>query len=545
MIRTKRPIALLALSAALFTSTHAAAQLCEENDLNRELQYMRRLSLDLRGTMPTVDEYQHVIDTGAIPADFIDTALESNGFKHQYGRFLRDLLQVNLPDSSVRNVVNTLGIVAGTTDVWAMNLRGTLYRGGTTSVGCLDQPATFNADGEPEVTCSNGVCREGWVLVTPYWDPSSQVKVCAFDAQDNEVGNYGPCNVNNYDAKCGCGPNLDLCYRVALAPGTVSKKTGYTYQRTDWDYIAAINEQVTRIGTRILDEGRPYTDLLTTKTLEFNGPLVHLVVNKPGIPNYPELDVSTFVGPIADLAYTDADTWVDAEMTAPGTAGVLTSVFYLLRNASNRSRANRFYQSFLCQDFVGPPEGLPPPADPLALTPNLMEREGCDYCHKGLEPAAAHWGRYNKIGARYYDSALIPDVRSECIGSSDPLCELYITEATHPDEEPYLGYFKPLAFSKTGMGNGNDAIAEAVDGGPLALAQQAIDSGVFASCTTKKVYGWMMGREPAEIDAVEVDQLTAAFVDGGYDFKALVRALVTSDAYRGHTYVLSSAKEEN
>lgn len=537
-----RNLAALALLAAVATPVEARAQSCVETDVNSELQYLRRLSLDLRGKMPTIEEYQQVIDTGAIPEGFIDAALDSEDFRHQYGRFLRDLLHINLGDNTVANVVNTLTGVPNTTDVYWQRLRGPLYRGGNEPMPCLDQPATFT-DGVPDVTCSNGVCQEGWVLVTPYWNPAAQVKVCAFDAQDNAVGNYGPCNQNNYDAECGCGPNLDYCNRVDVEPGTISNKTGWVYHKTEWAYIAAINEQVTRIGTRILEDDRPYTDLITAQTLQVNGPLVHLLVNKPKIPNYPEIDVSTFLGPIADLGYTDDDVWVDVEMNAPGTAGVLTSVFYLLKNASNRSRANRFYQSFLCKDFVGPPDGLPPPTDPLALTPNLMVREGCDYCHQELEPAAAHWGRWNKIGVEHYPSAQFPNQRAECIGSLDPSCDLYVTEATHPDEEPYLGYFEPLAFSSSSRGFGDDAIADAVDGGPLALAQKAIDDGSFAACTTKKVYGWVMGREAADIDELELSVLAAEFASGGYDFKALVRALVTSDAYRGHTYVLPSAKE--
>ncbi len=534
-------VGLLVLCSVLATGTHAQAQLCADSDLNAELQYMRRLSLDLRGTMPSVAEYQQVIDAGVMPETFVDDALDSEDFEHQYARFLRDLLQVGLGDNTAQNVVNTLSVAPGT-DIYWMTLRGTLYRGGTMNTPCLDEPATFTG-ATIDTQCSNGVCREGWVLVTPFWDPSTQVKVCAFDAQVNVVGTYGPCDENNYDSQCGCGDNLDLCYRVDVEPAVVSKTAGVIYHRTEWAYIDAMKEQVTRIGTRILAQDLPYTDLITTSTIEFNGPLYHLVQKKPRIPYYPDIDVTTFIGPITPLDYTEKDTWVEAEMQGAGAAGVLTSPFYLLRNASNRSRANRFYQSFLCKDFVGPPDGLPPPADPLALTPNLMVREGCDYCHQELEPAAAHWGRWHKIGMGYYDGGSFPDERPECVGSLDPTCALYLTEASHADEEPYLGYFKTLVFSDTTLGNGDDAIQIAVDGGPRALADKAIDDGLFAACTTNKVWTWIMGREPASIDGSELAWLTTKFVDDGYDFKALVSALVASDAYRDHLYVQSSKEQ--
>lgn len=539
-----RTLIAAAVLGALGTGAEAHAQVCTESDLNSELQYLRRLSLDLRGKLPTVDEYQAVIDTGAIPSTFIDDALASEDFRHQYGRFLRDLLHINMVDANVRNVVNTLSRDPAT-DLYYMGLRSPLYRGGgMQNVPCLDQPATFN-NGVPDTTCDgNGLCQEGYVMVTPYWDPSTQVKVCAFDAQDAATGQYGDCDRNNYDPLCGCGPNLDWCNRVDVEEGTISKVDGYIYHRTDWTYRDALNEQVTRIGTNILEQDLPYTDLITTNKLEFNGPLVHLFVNKPRVPNYPEIDINTFIGPVGNLSYVDADTWVESEISDAGAAGVLTSPFFLLRYATNRARANRFYQAFLCKDFIAPPEGLVAPEDPLSLTPNLMDREGCDYCHKELEPAAAHWGRYNEVGVMRYTEAAYPDFRDECIGnSSDPSCALYLTESSHPDEEPYVGFFRPLVFSVDGVGHGNAAVASAVASGPRAIAQKAIDDGSFAACTTQKVFAWMMGREPNDIDQTELDALTAALVDGGYDFKALVKTLVTSDAYKGDEYVLMSEAE--
>ena len=538
-----KTLIIAAFLGAFGVASFAEAQVCEPSDVNSELQYLRRLSLDLRGKLPAMEEYQEVIDTGVVPPTFVDDALASTDFQHQYGRFLRDLLHINMVDANVRNVVNTLGKDPAS-GVYFMGLRSPLYRGGgQQNVPCLDEPATFT-DGVPDTTCSGELCQEGYVMVTPYWDPSTQVKVCAFDAQDAATGQYGDCDRNNYDPECGCGPNLDWCYRVDVELGTISKVDGYFYHRTDWVYRDALNEQITRIGTHILENDLPYTDLITTNKLEFNGPLVHLFVNKPRVPNFPQIDITTFMGPLADLSYVDEDTWAEAEIAdSGGAAGVLTSPFFLLRYATNRARANRFYQSFLCKDFIAPPGGLVAPADPLALTPNLMVREGCDYCHGELEPAAAHWGRYNEVGAMRYDEMDFPDYREDCKDSSSASCAMYLTESSHPDEDPYVGYFRPLAFSISGEGNGNSAIATAVNGGPRAIAQKAIDDGSFAACTTQKVFGWMMGREPNSMDQNELDAITATLVDSGYDFKALVKTLVTSDAYRDHEYVLMSEAE--
>ena len=529
-------IATFLSSALLAGASTATAQVCEENDLAKELQYMRRLSLDLRGLMPSVDEFQSVIDSGSLPASFIDDALDSTDFEHQYGRFLRDQLQINLGYGVVQNVTYILTQAPMmTNEVWWQRLKGPLYRGGNIAEPCLDQPATFT-NGVPDVTCSNGVCQEGWVEIQSYW--GELVKVCAFDAQDNVLGTNGKaCADGNYNAECGCGPNLDYCYRVDIVDGTFSNKPGVFYHKTEDHYIDAINEQVTRIGRSIIGENRPYTDLITTNRMQVNGQLVHFLKNKGGIPNFTEFEMDNYIEPLPNLDYVDKDTWIDIQVTAPGAAGVLTSMFYLLKFASNRARANHFYQTFLCKEFVGPPDGLPPPDDPLNQTPNLMVREGCDYCHKELEPAAAHWGRWNKIGVQHYADTLFPAQDASCIASTDPACELYLTEANHPDEQPYLGYFLPLLFSVDGEGSGNAEIASAVSGGPAALAQAAIADGSFAACTTKNTWHWIMGRAPSALDAAQLANLTTQFTASGYDFKDLVRTLVTSDAYRGHEYV--------
>ena len=55
---------------------------------------------------------------------------------------------------------------------------------------------------------------EGWVWVTPYWNPTTPIKVCAFDARTNPVSDTGvDCRTrdSNKDSGCGCGPNLEWC----------------------------------------------------------------------------------------------------------------------------------------------------------------------------------------------------------------------------------------------------------------------------------------------------------------------------------------------
>ncbi len=61
----------------------------------------------------------------------------------------------------------------------------------------------------------DGILREGWVEVAPYWDPTSTVQVCAFEAQTERYSKSGTdCRriEGRRDADCGCCPDLSWCY---------------------------------------------------------------------------------------------------------------------------------------------------------------------------------------------------------------------------------------------------------------------------------------------------------------------------------------------
>ena len=66
--------------------------------------------------------------------------------------------------------------------------RASRYRGAT--IDGLDEPVQYDENGQIMTTRDdNGVCREGLALGSiSYWDPSSRIKVCAFDAQENLTG---------------------------------------------------------------------------------------------------------------------------------------------------------------------------------------------------------------------------------------------------------------------------------------------------------------------------------------------------------------------
>ena len=82
-MRTKNRIlgALVAmLSVSVLCVPSVYAQVCSPKQHQTELQYLRRLSLDLRGEMPSVKELKAVVEQGHVTEAMIDNMLSSTGF---------------------------------------------------------------------------------------------------------------------------------------------------------------------------------------------------------------------------------------------------------------------------------------------------------------------------------------------------------------------------------------------------------------------------------------------------------------------------------
>ena len=222
-------------------------------------EYLKALSLDLRGVVPTVAEYE-AISAGTDPASLVDEWLASDDFAARAVRRHRALLWDNI--SNVRLVYNRARLSLRDGVYWragAARYYGRLPPGGV-AVPCLDEPATFNPDGTPVTRVVDGVPREGWVEVAPYWDPATPIHVCAFDAQTARTSPMGTdCStraahtaaggIYSGDPGCGCGPNLIWCDTAA----------------THTEMVNAMTEDVERRIAAIVREDRPYTELFTSR----------------------------------------------------------------------------------------------------------------------------------------------------------------------------------------------------------------------------------------------------------------------------------------
>jgi hypothetical protein len=531
--------ALLAALAALVlvgAPPRAGAQVCQAGSSPQAaLQYLRRLSIDLRGRLPTLDELDSVATNGAVDPSLIESMLQSEEFIAQSRAYHRNLLWTNVTAQRLSNQAWALygprpTPPAGVTDppfYYFHGGRSHTYRGGgsTNDVACLDQPATFDATGAIQTTPDPNdatIQREGWVMVTPYWSPQTQIKVCAFDAQANlqatdSSGRTVDCSRSTVKG-CGCGPNLEWCQSA--------------YDGTELTIKNAFDEQLLRFTDGIVRNDRPYTDVLLAKDMEVNGPIAFYFRHQTN-------DGQNFLltGPeqnygLPDLPFDQADSWMEVQR-GQGHAGLLTMPAYLIKFQSNRGRTNRFFNAFLCQFFQAPPGGLPPADDACQQELDLTKRCGCKYCHQIVEPNAAYWGRWAEAGVMPLNETApnagdpaFPSFRMSCAdpNTKDPVCKrLYYTTPFGPEDMPYAGMLLPYVFA-------DDVRKANIATGPIGIAQSAVDNGNFAACTVKHLWTQYMGRDVIDAEQPGLDALSTQFQQG-YSFRGLVRRIVTSPEY--------------
>ncbi|MEO0812221.1 MAG: hypothetical protein AAFY60_05100, partial [Myxococcota bacterium] len=360
------------------------------------IQLLRRASLDLRGHVPTADELDelHGLDAADVQEASetrIDEFVRSDGFREVMQRAHRELLWPNLSQVELSPDTHMLseGFVEPETGefhaIYWSPLRGVFHRAilGDILVPCKAEPAQYDDSGalirEPvfdPLTDELLHYREGYVEINPYWAPEQTIRVCALDAQNVEsapacvdaperypflqpfcdqyefFGEFlqptpgDPVSCDSAGAllapECGCGPALERC----------------NTQETRNTIEASMHAQQSRLLTRILDDDRPYFDLLTAPDLEINGPLAHYLRHQSRL----GFDLMGTVGastPVPDTPYVDT-AWVPL-LRGGRHSGVLTSIAYLLRFPTNRARAHRYYNAFECSSFI-PSGPLPPPS---------------------------------------------------------------------------------------------------------------------------------------------------------------------------------------
>lgn len=503
-----------------------AAEACDDTVEVDRFRYYRQLSLDLQGRVPNLSELEALREVASVDEGMVDAMLAGPEFRTLVRRHHQDLLW---PSTEILDIVNAafnlLLPAQGYDEVGDPSRLFILYvgfyaRGGL--VPCKDEPAEWDDEGNLVFeSMPDGTRREGWVMVAPYWAPDTEVKVCASEAKLVPTANNGTsCDTwqGMLTGSCGCGPMLERCVGIDVL----------------LELTQTLQEQLLLMVERPILEGRPYPELLTTDRELVNGPLVHYYRKLAPMVIDPIIQVPPVaLDTLPELPYIDRS-WHEVPRAADVHAGVLTSMSYLLRFQTSRSRANRFYDAFFCSAFVAPPDGLPSPADPCSQEPNLRERCGCQDCHIGLEPAAAHWGRFADAGTMFLDPTRFPSFLPRCAECArnpdqpcDGLCErFYVTEIGHPKQAPFAGVLKPLEFK-------TDDELRRMEAGPRALVEEGLADQRLPRCVTQKLFERLYKRTPtAQEKRDHLNRWADAFVASNYDFRSLVKAMVTDPAYR-------------
>ena len=560
----------LALSLVALAASPLAAQLhpstmlgevCAPTFEAAPLRLLRQLSLDVRGRIPTVEESQRLLDAADPDAELASMREEMFAgpeFARTTMEYHRGLLWTSLDRSLValdggdRRLSRDRG-----RDIWFVNNRKSRYRGNNAFL-CDDVPhTTFDAEGRPlpmrqieDGRCTanrrGGICDiDGTVMVAPYWDPENPIKVCAFDANDVLTRPDGQaCSFADNSQFCGCGPNLRDCI-----PGFSGNGAGDTHARA---LQAGFTEEPLRLIQSVVSEGRSYLEVFRTRETFVNGPVAHYYRYNSGR-NLNQAQTTTQVAydmripeeNLAGLAATDTASWRRIER-GPEHAGVLTTPGYLVRFASDRARANRFYTAFYCDPFVPQSAGLP--AEEETPPQTLRERNGCADCHQELEPAASHWGRWRNGGSvGYFDPADIsfrePYEPCICEGGrcNRNFCNAYFVTPQNSDGMELTRYQgHPIAAAW--LEEDDDASDYAnVETGPRALVDMPNEVRRVAECAGRQLAEHLYGRTVDAGDFMWLAEQANAFdgdgdaenADGTFDWQALFERLVTDERYLG------------
>ena len=568
----RKPVFGLTTAAALLFVVTANAEsepqasseelVCRRHSNLQPTRLLRRIALAALGRTPLIEEYHQVmeaIDDGASADEavtpLLDGWFDEPDYQQQMRRYHMDLLWTEVKNQPLAEVQRIFE--GGAIGMYRENGN---YRGiAAREVRCLDkhqselQPGYKDGDTVTAWEDKGSYIQEGYANIRPFWDPSSTVRVCAFDAQATPTfevtdgpypGTY-PCHSYQWridldpETKgvqhtkvCGCGPNLRSCWPRSARHDARKEVT------------AAMKEQVLRLVDDYTRGQEPYTGLLTTKRVHLNGTLTHyyrhLAPMKRGQADHMN-DI-----PLKDgVEWLDKDAWYTSERTG-GHAGLFSLPAYLLRFQTNRGRANRFRIAFMGQHFIASQEETPG-CD--SESPDVEKKCYCNHCHQTLEPMSMYFASFREAGSSYF-GFLDPKITGdECLERFPPNGGICRSSYTSPIIEPdpsdpkkriRFQLLRPLRFSED-----HPNYIDNFNAGPGALlADHALQplSGknysYFAWATTRNLFKFLAGREMVltptdpDNDLALLDQLAEDFEANDFNFQQLVKAIVLSGTFR-------------
>lgn len=345
---------------------------------------------------------------------------------------------------------------------------------------------------------------------------------------------------------CGCGVGLERCVpgdsnnngnafyypnHMPLGPGMPLDDARQSQQR--W-FPYWWSREAVRFLDDLFGNDRDFRDILTSKRTFVNGPLAQF---------YRTVQQSSCCGPEAqfgmlqeteplfdpksvpeDLAPHDVSTWKEVDDRGPHAAGILTMPMFLEKYASARARGAALYNDFLCKSFSAENQQLQPSSEP-----NLTIRPGCKTCHATLEPLAAYFARVEPSNFVFLPQSNFP--------VHNATCKL--------DKNGKLGGGCNALYDASFVGAQGATLRSAyaspehTDATPTGAGQDITKMPEFAQCAVQRIASSFLGRPTTPDDDPLLASLTAGFVGSGYRTKALVKAILKSDAYRRSNNVSS------
>lgn len=254
--------------------------------------------------------------------------------------------------------------------------------------------------------------------------------------------------------------------------------------------LRAIMQEPLRLIEHVVVTGRPYTEIVTAPYTMANG----TVATAFGLPH-------------AGTAEAWEETaWPDGRPAA----GILASNALYQRHLSagdnyHRGRANLVSRALLCHDYLDTDVVLDTNinlADPEVVAEAVTKNPSCASCHQTLDPLASYLFTFSP---KDYPNAL---TRYPYSGYKPRFADLWRTTNKRP----------PMFFGATPQGL--DGLARAIAADPR-----------FARCAAQRFTSYLTQVPIAELDPALVAALQSSFVASGYDARALIRAIVLSDAF--------------
>jgi hypothetical protein len=425
--------------------------------------------------------------------------------------------------------------------------------------------------------------------------PVTSIRVCKEEAQKGETGKvFAPGRVNppnpahkrvtNYttDSKfakmnvgqtmscltgsalansdeCGCGPGLERCMPGATAGndpaafmlpqdaplGVDQPFNAASLAQSAWTKLWW-SEEATHFMDDIVAEDRDFREILTGKATLVNGPLAMFYKSiapatccggaapsfgsvPPDPPKfYTKAEALLDPSKLPDTLPHDTDAWVRVEDRGPLASGILTMPIFLTKYGSRRARAHVLYNVFLCREFISETAELVP-----SENPDLMTRSGCSDCHATLEPLSSYFSRIVESDWTYLPKEHFPIDSNACYLNAEGKPVVKGGGMATISSSDCNRYYD-LAFSDTDSMKLRGAYASTAnaDAGPAGLAETIVTSPDFPVCVARNIASSFLGRALTSDDADLQQSLSEEFVLSGYRIRALVAALVRSEAYR-------------